>query len=119
MRSLAKSYLPRLVVDFIDGGVDGEECLDQNLAAFRRYRLLPRYLTGADAINQSTILFGREYSSTFGIAPMGLLGMFRPAADLMRSDEQTSELQSLMINLFAALCLQKKTITDTDQKTLH
>lgn len=83
LRSLAKSYLPRLVFDFIDGGVDGEEGLVQNLAAFRRYRLLPRYLTGADSIDQSTTLFGREYSSPFGIAPMGLLGMFRPEADLM------------------------------------
>jgi L-lactate dehydrogenase (cytochrome)/(S)-mandelate dehydrogenase len=83
MRSLAKSKLPRLVFDFIDGGVDGEEALDQNLAAFRRYRLLPRYLTGADRIDQSTTLFGTEYASPFGIAPMGLLGFFRPTADLM------------------------------------
>ncbi|HUD93310.1 alpha-hydroxy acid oxidase, partial [Sphingobium sp.] len=83
IRLLAKSYLPRLIFDFIDGGVDGEEALDHNLAAFRRYRLLPRYLTGADRIDQSTTLFGREYASPFGIAPMGLLGMFRPGADLM------------------------------------
>jgi len=83
MRTLAKSKLPRLVFDFIDGGVDGEEALDHNLAAFRRYRLLPRYLTGADRIDQSTTLFGTEYASPFGIAPMGLLGFFRPTADLI------------------------------------
>jgi (S)-mandelate dehydrogenase len=83
MRTLAKSQLPRLVFDFIDGGVDGEEGLDHNLAAFRRYRLLPRYLTGAEHIDQSMTLFGQEYASPFGIAPMGLLGFFRPNADLM------------------------------------
>jgi len=83
MRTLAKSKLPRLVFDFIDGGVDGEEALDHNLAAFRRYRLLPRYLTGADRIDQSTTLFATEYASPFGIAPMGLLGFFRPTADLI------------------------------------
>jgi L-lactate dehydrogenase (cytochrome)/(S)-mandelate dehydrogenase len=82
-RRLAKSCLPRLVFDFIDGGVDAEECLEQNVAAFRRYRLLPRYLTGADAIDMSVNLFGRDYAAPFGIAPMGLLGMFRPHADLI------------------------------------
>jgi L-lactate dehydrogenase (cytochrome)/(S)-mandelate dehydrogenase len=80
---LARKALPRIAYDFIDGGVDGEDCLVRNRDAFQRYRLVPRYLIDVEKRHQRAVLFGNEYSSPFGICPMGIAGFFRPGADLM------------------------------------
>lgn len=79
----ARRYLPRIAFDFIVGGVDGEDALVRNREAFQRYRLVPRYLVDVEKRTQRTTLFGQEYSSPFGISPMGIAGFFRPGADLM------------------------------------
>ena len=83
LRLMAKRYLPRIAFDYIEGGVEDEEGLDRNREAFRRRRLIPRYLVDVTARVQTTRLFGREWASPFGIAPMGLAGLMRPGADLM------------------------------------
>jgi (S)-mandelate dehydrogenase len=86
VRKLAKKRLPRICFDFIEGGVDDEECLVRNREAFRRYALLPRYLVDVSKRDQSVALFGRSYSSPFGISPTGVAELFRPGADTMLAE---------------------------------
>lgn len=83
LRKRAKRRLPRIIFDFIEGGVEGEEGLAHNEAAFCRYRLVPRYLVDVTVRDQSVTLFGRKYASPFGIAPTGISGLFRRNADLI------------------------------------
>ena len=83
LRRLAKRRLPKVAYDFIEGGVDDETGMDRNIEGFARYGLVPRYLVDVSKRDQSTELFGRRYSSPFGIAPTGLAALFRPGADLM------------------------------------
>lgn len=83
MRTLARSALPRIAFDFIDGGVNDEEGLAENRAAFRRHKLLPRYLVDVSSRDQTVEIFGHRYASPIGISPMGIAGFFRHGADLM------------------------------------
>ncbi|WP_421992558.1 alpha-hydroxy acid oxidase [Roseococcus sp.] len=83
MRVLARAALPRIAFDFIDGGVADEEGLAENRAAFRRHRLVPRYLVDVSRRDQTLEIFGQRYASPIGISPMGIAGFFRPGADLM------------------------------------
>ncbi len=83
MRLAAKQRLPRIAFDFIEGGVEGEACLARNEEAFRRHRLLPRYLNDVSRRDQSVTLFGQTYDSPFGISPTGTAGLWRPGADAM------------------------------------
>lgn len=82
-RTLARRQLPRMVFDFIEGGVDGEAGLQRNREAFGSWTLLPRYLRNVEQRDQSVRLWDRTWQSPVGIAPMGLAGLFRPGADLM------------------------------------
>jgi L-lactate dehydrogenase (cytochrome)/(S)-mandelate dehydrogenase len=86
IRKLAKRRLPRIMFDFIDGGVEDEECIARNRQAFRRHTLVPRYLVDVSTRDQSVTLFGRTYSSPFGIAPTGVGSLFRSGADLMLAE---------------------------------
>jgi (S)-mandelate dehydrogenase len=79
----AKRRIPKVVYDFIEGGVDGEDGLARNEDAFRKRPLMPRYMVDISARDQSAELFGRRYASAFGIAPTGGIGNFRRGADLM------------------------------------
>lgn len=86
LRKLAKKRLPKIAYDFIEGGTDDEVGLVTNEQAFRKARIVPRYLVDVSVRDQSTTLFGRNYSSVIGIAPTGLAGLFRRGADLMLAE---------------------------------
>ncbi len=83
LRIMAKRRVPKLVYDFIEGGVDDELGLERNVAAFARRSLVPRYMVDVAEPDQETHLFGRTWSSPFGIAPTGGIGNFRRGADMM------------------------------------
>jgi L-lactate dehydrogenase (cytochrome)/(S)-mandelate dehydrogenase len=83
LRKVAKRRTPKLVFDFIEGGVEDEGGINRNEQAFQNQRLVPRYLVDVSERSQTTTIFGREYSSPFGISPTGLAALFRPKADLL------------------------------------
>ncbi|MCY4229730.1 MAG: alpha-hydroxy acid oxidase [Alphaproteobacteria bacterium] len=83
LRVLAKRRVPRLIYDFIEGGVDDEEGLRRNEDAFRCRSLVPGYMVDVSQIDQSVELFGRTWSSPYGIAPTGGIGNYRHGGDLM------------------------------------
>ena len=83
LRHLAKRRLPRMVFDFIEGGVEDEHGLEINEASFARHRIVPRYMVDISGRDQSATLFGNAYASPFGIAPTGLAALFRADADLI------------------------------------
>lgn len=82
-RLLAKKRAPKLIFDFIEGGVDDEDGLQRNEGAFRSAALAPHYMVDISKLDQSTTIFGRTYSSAFGIAPTGGIGNYRWGGDMM------------------------------------
>jgi L-lactate dehydrogenase (cytochrome)/(S)-mandelate dehydrogenase len=86
LRRLARRRLPRIIFDYVEGGVDDEAALGRNPEAFARFRLMPRYMVDVTKRSQTTELFGRTYASPFGIAPTGMAGIVRRDADLMLAE---------------------------------
>ena len=86
LHKMAKRRLPKVAFDFIEGGLDDEHGLERNTAAFREHRLLPRYLIDVSKRDQSQTIFGKTFSSPFGIAPTGGAGLFRRGADMMLAE---------------------------------
>src|SRR5256886_17242818 len=71
LHRIAKRKLPKIIFDYIEGGVEDERGLARNEAAFHKHRLLPRYLIDVSKRDQSATVFGRTYASPFGISPTG------------------------------------------------
>ena len=82
LKRMAKRRLPKIMFDFIEGGVEDEVGLSTNANAFRNARLVPRYYIDTAKREQRATLFGRTYASPFGIAPTGMAGAFRQDAEL-------------------------------------
>src|ERR1700752_5111248 len=83
---IARRKLPRIIFDYIEGGVEDERGLSRNEAAFHKHRLLPRYLVDVSKRDQSATVFGRTYSSPFGISPTGGVGLYRRGGEVMLAE---------------------------------
>src|SRR6202165_654324 len=86
LHRMAKRKLPRIIFDYIEGGVEDERGLARNEAAFHKQRLLPRYLGGVAKRDQSATVFDRTYSSPFGISPTGGVGLYRREGEVMLAE---------------------------------
>ncbi len=82
LRRLAQRRLPHFAFDFLDGGAEDETNLSRNVDAFDAHRLVPRYLVDISERSSEAQLFGRSYAQPFGSAPIGLLNLFSPGADM-------------------------------------
>lgn len=82
-RRLARRRLPRMVMDFVEGGAGEERGLARNREAFARVLFAPRRLTDVSTRDPSTSLLGRGWPLPLAIAPTGLNGAVRPGGDLM------------------------------------
>ena len=86
LHRMAKRKLPKIIFDFIEGGLEDEFGLERNRAAFQKHQLLPRYLVDVSVRDQRATLFGHTYSSPFGISPTGGAGLYRRGGDLMLAE---------------------------------
>jgi (S)-mandelate dehydrogenase len=82
LKRMAKRRLPKIMFDFIEGGVDDEIGLRTNKNAFQDLRIVPRYYIDTSKREQRAKIFDRTYASPFGIAPTGMAGAFRRDAEL-------------------------------------
>ncbi|HKY82223.1 MAG TPA: alpha-hydroxy acid oxidase [Sphingobium sp.] len=78
MRIRARSRLPHIVYDFVEGGAEGERSAAWNEAAFDQIRFAPRPLGGSGIPSQKACVFGTDYAVPFGIAPTGLADFVWP-----------------------------------------
>ncbi|RTR15756.1 alpha-hydroxy-acid oxidizing protein [Azospirillum griseum] len=78
----AKRLLPRTIFGYVSGGVEDNQSLRDNRAAFAEHGLVPRVLVDVSQRSQSVTLFGRTYDSPFGIAPMGLSALSAYRGDI-------------------------------------
>jgi lactate 2-monooxygenase len=67
----ARVRLPREVFDYVAGGAGTEQGVENNLAALRRWQLVPRLLDSAEAPSLSVSLFGSALASPVMLAPLG------------------------------------------------
>jgi len=74
----AKQRMPGFAYDYLSGGCMSEVNLGRNTRDIRAAELKPVYLRDYKGASQKTTLFGREYASPFGIAPVGLQGLMWP-----------------------------------------
>jgi L-lactate dehydrogenase (cytochrome)/(S)-mandelate dehydrogenase len=86
LRLLAKRRLPKILFELIESGVEDEHGLERNEAAFRDYRMLPRYLGDIHVRDIGTTLFGVAHAAPFGIAPTGFASLLRPGAEFQLAE---------------------------------
>ncbi len=78
----ARRKLPHAVYEYVCGGTEDGLSASANRASFERLGFRPRGLTGVAGRSQSVRLWGSEYASPVGIAPMGVTAICRRHCDM-------------------------------------
>ncbi len=78
----AGSVLSQAAYDYVAGGAGSEDTMRANLEAFRRYRLVPRYLRDVSRRDLGVELLGRRLPTPILLAPIGVLSIVHKDADM-------------------------------------
>ncbi len=81
LRARARRRLPHFVWEYLQSGTGSETVPALNRAALDALRLTPRVLLGPLKPDLSTRFLGRDFTAPFGIAPVGMSGLFWPGAE--------------------------------------
>ena len=85
--TVAKRRLPAAMFAYVQGWAEDGAAHRRNLAALSARAFVPRVLVDIEQRDACTTLFGVEYASPFGIAPMGFSRMAAPHADELLARE--------------------------------
>jgi isopentenyl diphosphate isomerase/L-lactate dehydrogenase-like FMN-dependent dehydrogenase/catechol 2,3-dioxygenase-like lactoylglutathione lyase family enzyme len=78
----ARAVLPTSAYVYVAGGAGGEETVRSNRDAFRRWRIVPRFLRDVSRRDLAVELLGRRLPAPVLIAPVGVQAMLHPEAEL-------------------------------------
>jgi (S)-mandelate dehydrogenase len=82
LRALAHRRLPRLLVEFLEGGAEEHVTVRANRDAFESIGFAPRTLVDVSRRSQKTALLGGHFDCPFGIAPVGAAALYWREADI-------------------------------------
>jgi lactate 2-monooxygenase len=78
----AAEVLPAPAYDYVAGGASGERTMRANLAAFERWRIVPRMLRDVSERDLSIEMLGHTLPAPVLLGPVGVQGIIHPDADL-------------------------------------
>jgi lactate 2-monooxygenase len=78
----ARAKLPTPAYVYVAGGAGGEETVRANRDAFRRWRIVPRFLRDVSRRDLGVELLGRRLPAPVLLAPVGVQAMLHPEAEL-------------------------------------
>jgi isopentenyl diphosphate isomerase/L-lactate dehydrogenase-like FMN-dependent dehydrogenase len=87
LRRMAKSRLPRVVFDYIDGAAEGEVTLRDNRRVFEMLTFRPRHAVAVSNCQLGTTVLGQRIDLPFILAPVGSSRMFWPRGEEVAARE--------------------------------
>jgi isopentenyl diphosphate isomerase/L-lactate dehydrogenase-like FMN-dependent dehydrogenase len=78
----ACAVLPARAYVYVAGGAGGEDTVRANRDAFRRWRIVPRFLRDVSRRDLTVELLGRRLPAPVLVAPVGVQSMLHPEAEL-------------------------------------
>ena len=82
LEAAARDVLPAEAFSYVAGGASTERTIAANREAFARWRIVPRMLRGITERDLSTTVLGTSMAAPVLTAPVGVLGLVHPDADL-------------------------------------
>jgi len=80
---LAERKLPRAIFKYVAGHAEDGAAHRRNLKSFTERAFVPNVLVDVSRADAATRIFGVEYASPFGIAPMGFSRLVAPDCDVL------------------------------------
>lgn len=82
LRQKAKRHMSDEAYAYVAGSAGGESTKTANRQGFKNWQIVPRMLRDVSSPETGISLFGHHYPAPFLLAPIGVLEMAHPEADL-------------------------------------
>ncbi|MGH3707309.1 MAG: alpha-hydroxy-acid oxidizing protein [Pseudonocardiaceae bacterium] len=82
LEAAARKAMPAEAFGYVAGGASTERTIAANRQAFARWQIVPRMLRGVTKRDLSTTILGTPMTAPVLTAPVGVLGLVHPDADL-------------------------------------
>ena len=82
LRQAAQANLPRVTLDYLEGGAEDEWTLNRNVRSFDSYQFVPRVLQDVENVTLATQIQGADSSMPLVCAPTGMSRMFHYEGEL-------------------------------------
>jgi len=106
-RIAARRRMPRVMFDYVDGAAGNEFANHNNCQQLAGIRLLPRVLRQVNNRRLDTEILGQQFSTPFGIAPMGMCNLTWPNADRSLAKLAKSRNLPLAISTMSSTSLEQ------------
>ena len=83
LERMAEKRIPKVASAYMQTGTSHEKLLQRNIDDLQGVHITPRFAKGELSVDISTTLFGQKYSAPFGTAPIGLMGLIWPRAEMI------------------------------------
>ncbi|PON21737.1 L-lactate dehydrogenase (cytochrome) [Trichoderma gamsii] len=87
----AKEVLSASAWGYVYGSAGQRETHNKNLAAFKKWGIIPNRLVDANYPDLSTTLFGEKFQSPIAIAPVGVQKIFNPEGEIATATAASKE----------------------------
>jgi L-lactate dehydrogenase (cytochrome) len=82
LEPLAREKMAPAAFDYICGGAGTEDSVRENVAAFRRWRIVPRMLTDVSAPSYAGTVLGTTLAAPIMLGPVGVLKLAHPDGEV-------------------------------------
>ena len=82
LEAKAKKAMSRQAFAYVKAGAGASHTIDNNIAGFAKWRIVPRMLRDVSNRDASVELFGRRLDSPLLLAPIGVLELAHDKADI-------------------------------------
>jgi len=102
----ARASVDPAVFDYCSGGAEDELAVTANTAAFQRFRLLPRVLSGSGPPALETTVLEAPVAFPVLVAPVGLQRMYHPAGEVVTARAATDYDTVFCLSMFSSRTIE-------------
>lgn len=106
LRAQAQRKIPAFLFDYIEGGSIDEITLRLNRQAFAGLELDQRALSGVGQVDVAVDILGERFALPFGLAPVGLAGVFRADGELAAAQAASAADIAMCLSTFSVCAME-------------
>jgi len=114
LEGAARAAMTPQAYDYVAGSAGGEDTASENLAAFRRWRIVPRMLTDVSTPSYASTVLGTELTVPFMLAPVGVLAIAHKEAELAVARAAAAQRVPMILSTAASTAMEEVAAANGD-----
>jgi lactate 2-monooxygenase len=112
LEEAARAAMTAQAFDYVAGSAGSGDTARENLAAFRRWRIVPRMLTDVSTPSYGRAVLGTELTVPFLLAPVGVLAIAHPDGELAVARAAAAQRVPMILSTAASATMEEVAVAN-------